>query len=340
MVKFLILYLRDIILYVKKKETNDLEGLAHTPSLWPVFNGQIFYHADRSKLFKLPQKNIMSNIGMQSKYSLIIVILTLCSAVHLQAQPTQKMVSHKHYLGVVQGDNVVFFQPRKNLAPPDNTTLKGSWVNSMEWEDTTSDAHPLLPVIKITAGTKQIITSENMYALISDSVIRVQGYDMRVKDPAIVYSIPKDKKYQFIYLLSTSTFALVAICNNQLVITDFDHPFKPFDISENNTFRIPGPFTHVFIYDGNGDHSFGLLVQTKNTLQFYGKERGIREGRYYKHLFEYDFPLPVKVDEVFTYDKKYIGLRTGRLVKFYSLNEEKKKWEYDKDLDFLIPLVR
>jgi hypothetical protein len=277
---------------------------------------------------------------MKSKYSLVIVILALCSAIHLQAQPTQKMVPHEHYLGVVQGDNVIFFQPKKNSVPPDKTMLKGSWVNSMDWAETTPGAHPLLPIIKITAGTKQIIASEKMYALITDSVIRLQSYDMGVKDTAIVYSIPKDKKYQFIYLLSTSTFALVAVCNNQLVITDFDHPFKPFDISENNTFRIPDPFTHVLIYDGNGDHSFGLLVQTNNTLQFYGKERGIREGLYYKHLFEYDFPLPVKVDEVFTYDKKYVGLRTGHLVKFYSLNEEKKKWEYDKDLDFLIPLKR
>jgi hypothetical protein len=283
---------------------------------------------------------MMSNIGMKSKYSLVIVILALCFAIHLQAQPIQKMVPHEHYLGVVQGDNVVFFQPSKNGGSPDKITLKGSWVNSMEWQETTPVAHRLLPIIKITAGTKQIIASENMYALISDSVIRFQGYDMGIKDTAFVYSIPKDKKYQFIYLLSTSTFALIAVCNNQLMITDFDHPFKPFDISENNTFRIPGPFTHVLIYDGNGDHSFGLLVQTNNILQFYGKERGTREGRYYKHLFEYDFPLPVKVDEIFTYDKKYIGLRTGHLVKFYSLNEEKKKWEYDKDLDFLIPLMR
>ncbi|MGY0037418.1 hypothetical protein [Pedobacter sp. NJ-S-72] len=277
---------------------------------------------------------------MESKYSLVIVIFALCSAIHLQAQPIQKMVPHKNYLGVVQGDNVVFFQPGKNSAPTNKTMLKDSWVNSIEWAETTPGAHPSLPIIKITAGTKQIIASENMYALISDSVIRLQGYDMRVKDTAIVYSIPKDKKYQFIYLLSTSTFALVAVCNNQLVITDFDHPFKPFDISENNTFRIPDPFTHVLMYDGNGDHSFGLLVQTNNILQFYGKERGIKEGLYYKHLFEYDFPLPVKADEVFTYDKKYVGLRTGNLVKFYSLNEEKKKWEYARDLDFLIPLKR
>jgi len=278
-----------------------------------------------------------ANIGMKSKHSLVIVILALCSAIHLQAQPLEKMVPHQYYLGVVQGDHVVFFQPNKKLSPTGKTTLKGSWVNSMEWNQTTPGAHPSLPIINITAGTKQIIASENMYALISDSMIRLQDYDMKAKDTAIVYSIPKDKKYQFIYLLSTSTFALVAVCNNQLVITDFDHPFKPFDIDEENTFRIPGPFTHVLMYDGNGDHSFGLLVQTNNILQFYGKERGAREGLYYKHLFEYDFPLPVKVDEVFTYDKKYVGLRTGRLVKFYSLNEEKKKWEYDKNLDFLIP---
>lgn len=277
---------------------------------------------------------------MKSKYSLVIVILALCSAIHLQAQPTQKMVALKHYLGVVQGDHVVFFQQRKNGVTPDKKTLKGSWVNSMEWEETAPGFHPLLPVIEITAGTKQIIASENMYALISDSMIRLQGYDPRVKDTAFVYSIPKDKKYQFIYLLSTSTLAIVAVCDNQLVFTDFEHPFEPFNIAENNTFRIPDPFTHVLLYDGNGDHSFGLLVQTNNILQFYGKERGIREGLDYKHLVEYDFPLPVKVDEVFTYDKKYLGLRTGRLVKFYSLNEEKKKWEYDKDLDFLIPLER
>ena len=118
------------------------------------------------------------------------------------------------------------------------------------------------------------------------------------------------------------------------MITDFDHPFKPFDLSEDNRFRIPNPFTHVLIYDGNGDHSFGLLVQTNNILQFYGKERGVRESLYYKHLFEYDFPLPAKVDEVFTYDKKYVGLRTGQLVKFYSLNEEKKNGNTTKTLTF------
>ena len=74
----------------------------------------------------------MSNIRMKSKYSLLVVILALCSAKHLQAQPAQKMVPYEHYLGVVQGDNVVFFQPNKNGVPPDKTTFKGSWINSME----------------------------------------------------------------------------------------------------------------------------------------------------------------------------------------------------------------
>lgn len=252
------------------------------------------------------------------------------------AQPPQKMgklIVFNYYIGIVRNDSVIFYEPHLDDNSYKTDSLKGPWKPAVEkYSDDDGKEVVHSPNIKIPAGTRQIITNERLWATVSDSAVTFQNHIVG-KDTGLVFSIPKGRQFYFLTGLASTEADLLAVCNLQLVYTNWDGgPWKQFRVFDS-LFRLPPSYENVFMY-GMG----ALLVQTHNKLQMYSEVTDMLTSEmWYKYHPEFDFDIPAGTDEVIIYNTKFIGLRTARTVTFYALNRAAKTWEYKKGLNFDMP---
>jgi hypothetical protein len=267
---------------------------------------------------------------------LLCICISTTVSLSCMAQPSQKLgklIVFNYNIGIVKNDSVLFYQPQLDDNSYKADSLKGPWKPAVE-KYTDDDGKEVVhsPNIKIPAGTRQILTNERLWATVSDSTVTFQNHIVG-KDTGLVFPIPKGRPFYFLTGVSSTEADLLAISNNQLVYTAWDGgPWKPFSMIDSS-FAIPPSYDNVFMFGGGG-----VIIQQNNKLLLYGGVMDMLTNELrFKYHPEFDFSIPAGTEEVIVYNSKFIGLRTARKLRFYSLNRAAKTWDYKKELDFEMP---